>query len=456
MTQFTISGTGFGTNPAITITGNGISGCLSVTMTQPGGSCSIQSAGDTQIGATVTIPSNAGSTATIQVQSNGYGGSGFLQGTPGQPSQSLPYANVAIESIPAPVPQIMFLGSNVANTTVPVQVGQQIALTAVVPGLSGNLFVQSQGWTAPTGSVVGGFQASTASGCTLPLPMQSLPSDCPGMATTQDLNSASFTYYWVDSASNRTMTYSYTLNNGNSNSATVTFNVTGPQVKVTVLAGTAGVWTNAAGQTNLEFLGVVTPSEFNQPAGSASGIVFQAQQPGFVPYGSFEWIQIVQDKETVLTQSGSTTQYSTAPSGPLLDTGYPYPKVATSNQDLVGQSTPNDLAIDTPKSPLCGEWGEIARNFSATMYLMWTPPSASAIPVPLGSINWGWSEDAINTLNPNNTNIDGTQANGWVPQSCTSPAPPPPPSGHQLPFTQSNVFPAWTGLTLSPGYTCQH
>ena len=138
-TSFTISGAGFGTNPAITITGGNISGCSEVIIGTPTTSCSITSATDTNghatIQATVTVPANApNGTATIQVQSNGYGGSGFLQGTPGQPSQSLPYANVAIESIPAPVPQIMFLGSNVANTTVPVQVGQQIALTAVVPG----------------------------------------------------------------------------------------------------------------------------------------------------------------------------------------------------------------------------------------------------------------------------------------------------------------------------------
>ena len=284
--------------------------------------------------------------------------------------------------------------------------------------------------------------------------MQSLPSDCKNPPTTQDLNSASYTYYWVDSGSNRTMTYSYTLNNGNSNSATVTFNVTGPQPNVTVTAGTAGVWTNLAGQTKLYFLGVPTPSQFGLPTGSQSGIVFQADQPQSGPYGSFSWVQIVQDTVTVLTQNGSTTQYSSAPSGPLLDTAYPYPNPATSSQ---GAATPNDLEADTPNTPLCNSWGEAARNFSATMYLMWTPPATNSIPVPLTSINWGWAEDAINTLSPNNTNTNGTQASGWVPQSCTTPPPPPssPPNQYKVYFMAGTPYPTWTGLTQFPGYTCQ-
>ena len=85
----------------------------------------------------------------------------------------------------------IFNGTNVAGTVQQVVAGQQIALSAVVPGLSGNLFVQSQGWTSPSGSVTGGYctagncipllpagYAIPTGGCTIPLPLQTLPSDC--------------------------------------------------------------------------------------------------------------------------------------------------------------------------------------------------------------------------------------------------------------------------------------
>ena len=442
----TITGTGFGTNPSITIIGAGIN-CSGATMSTPQAGCSISAASDNStaasITASVTLAASAHGTATISVQSNGYNGSGFVQVNPGAPATS-PTATVQISSMAAPVPQIMFNGQNVAGTTAanPVQVvsGQQIALSAVVPGLSGDLFVQTQGWTFPQGSVVGGYNASTASGCTVPLPLQSLPSDCSGQSP-QSLTSANFTYYWVDTGNSRTMTYSYTLNNGNSNSATATFNVAGPtNPSVTVQAGYAGVWsTNSGASQVLGFAGLAAPPEIT--GGGSDGIILLAlQPPPSWPAGSYSWVQVLQyDKSTVLQPSGPYTGYSLAPIGPMLDNYYPYP----ARNRNVG----SDLAVDAPNIGLCTKWGEAARNFSAKMYLMWTPGvgagcsgTACTIPIPLGSIAWQWSADVINTLSPQNTASDGTQANGWVRQSCTAPSAP---NSYNPQFVQSNAYPTW-------------
>jgi hypothetical protein len=66
-TPFTITGSGFGTAPTLTVTGNGV-------ISYP-----ISSSTDNTINATVTVAANAPSgLATIQVCSTGYLGNGFM------------------------------------------------------------------------------------------------------------------------------------------------------------------------------------------------------------------------------------------------------------------------------------------------------------------------------------------------------------------------------------------
>jgi hypothetical protein len=54
---------------------------------------------------------------------------------------------------------------------------------------------------------------------------------------------------------------------------------------------------------------------------------------------------------------------------------------------------------------LANNYGENARYFSATMFAMWTPGADTrctdnqcAIPIPLGSLTWQFTGDAINSL----------------------------------------------------------
>lgn len=81
---------------------------------------------------------------------------------------------------------------------------------------------------------------------------------------------------------------------------------------------------------------------------------------------------------------------------PELDNFYPYPMPLGST----------DNTNDNPGDPLNPSWGELARSFSPTMYLLWTAnadnhcPSGNActIPIPLGSVSWHYFGDAIDTL----------------------------------------------------------
>jgi hypothetical protein len=107
------------------------------------------------------------------------------------------------------------------------------------------------------------------------------------------------------------------------------------------------------------------------------------------------------------------------------------------------------LYFDNSNDPI----GESAVKFSATMYLLWDPalpdgcnpadkvggnaatPSTctGSIPVPLGKIDWGFSANAINTLNPN---LPGTSnGTGWIMQPCAGPNP--------VTYSAATAHPTW-------------
>jgi hypothetical protein len=180
---------------------------------------SIISSSDTQIQANVSVAASAPSgTATIQVQSNGYTGNGFLSASPGQPSQAT--LNAVIQPIAPPPPQIMFYGMNVAQTTQSVYIGQQIALSVPTTNVSAGLTITSQSWTVPAiTAAIGNYTASTASGTVAPI----TPTYTPTASTASTV-----TFYWVAQGSSQQISYTWSFNNGTSISASVTFNVGGP------------------------------------------------------------------------------------------------------------------------------------------------------------------------------------------------------------------------------------
>jgi hypothetical protein len=148
-TSFTITGTGFGTNPTLDVSGTGVTGS------------SISSASDTEIQASVTISASASDgSATVTVTSKGHGGNGFLPAEPGQPNNTS--ANTSIQAIEVPQPKILLDGTDITGTTQTVAAGQRIALTTEVT-LPTGLSISSQSWGNPPGKTVGDITSYTYS-----------------------------------------------------------------------------------------------------------------------------------------------------------------------------------------------------------------------------------------------------------------------------------------------------
>jgi hypothetical protein len=129
-----------------------------------------------------------------------------------------------------------------------------------------------------------------------------------------------------------------------------------------------------------------------------------------------------------LVSNGMTTSAISAG----LDTLYPYPnEVMGRTSDSPGMAL-DDLGVTE---------GEASESFQATMYLMWdpsippagqpscqtakssfdnvtkaitfTPSTCSSVPVPVQSLQWGFSGTAIKTLDPNRLTSQGSYADTW-------------------------------------------
>ncbi len=233
------------------------------------------------------------------------------------------------------------------------------------------------------------------------------------------------------------------------------------------------VWLPQRGKgTRLELgFGEVIPPTLPSP-----GIVFtlSARPPGNNA-GSFQFVQAVtQTNHQVLTnpaQNGGV-QVARGNLGTGLDNWYPYPVTydPTTGQALsplqTGDYPSLNLALSTG-APIA----ESEYTFGASMYLMWDPalpgpeqtggchaasndptsgsppqpnpqPSTctGSIPVPLGYLTWGFTGDAINTLNtgaPGNSN--GT---GWLMVNCGGPNPATPAAQPQSAFLVGS-YPTW-------------
>lgn len=424
--QITIGGSGFGTSPTLTVVGTGVA------------LISLGTATDTYVTATISVGSNATGTATVNVQSNGYDGVGPC--TPAAPNGTCAASyGVPIQAIPAPTPEIQLYGQTIV-TTQSMVVGQLIALSATVnvpPGMA----IQSQYWSTPPGIAIGGYTNAAGSGPpdTSSGKIQTLPPN----------NQSSFNFYWADLGGNsRTITYTYTLSNGESNSATATFNVAAP-TSVSVTVKTTPITIVNPPQS---------PTNYGNPlledgGGMGPGMVFQASAS--FPAGNsgtYWWTQLVGNDSSEFLPSGAPPPISNLISGDAeLDGSYPYGGYCLGQTPCTVYKTyiTDDTAQDSPFVPLLNGYGEYARSFSAIMYLMWVPTadtrcngSTCTIPVPLGSVSWHFSADAINSLQTGQTQFSGNVYTFPVWQENAGP---------QQPgiFQQSATYPTWSG-TINP------
>src|SRR5712692_107879 len=278
---------------------------------------------------------------------------------------------MGVSPVLAPAPQIQLYGQTI-TTTQSMFVGQQIALSATVTPPSGTS-ISSQQWSTPEGTVVGGYTNATGSAPCL------LATSCPPPDTTGGKvlalpanTGSSFTFYWINSGNSRQITYTYTLNTGASNSATATFNVAGP-TSPSMSAQTSIVQIVAAGYNPL-FLGL-PGQQFGFYPNSPPGINFTASAT--LPsgnQGAYSFVQLI-SKDTIKriaappknSQTCKPNGFVTDPN-PELDNTYPYVSASSNSTN------------DSPGQALVSSGGEVARSFSPTMYVLWTPNADSRCP----------------------------------------------------------------------------
>jgi hypothetical protein len=170
--------------------------------------------------------------------------------------------------------------------------------------------------------------------------------------------------------------------------------------------------------------------------------------------GSYQWVQLLTGDQyvflpgaTAVTKPSAVTTCNAFSGAPELDVIYPYPNRTTN--------IAADTAIDSPSIQLGWlvngvwmPWYDATRAFSATMYLMWSPGTTNAIPVPLASMDWQFKSEAINTGNAqqNTTQfILGCQSQPPLNSACHV----------TVPSTDADKgFPVWTAPRPAQ-YSCQ-
>jgi hypothetical protein len=355
---------------------------------------------------------------------------------------------VSVVAIPAPVPQIMS-GSNpqgtsaicqngtIAQSPLNVYVGQKIAFTGCVPLSVADLAI-SESWspTPPTqGTAIASFVVTPVTVGAVTTYQESITDVSPTVCgTTQNCDFNSF--YWTQSGS-YTLSFTYILINGKQNSSTVTFNVSGP-------TGSNMIQTtmNTTGDVQIQLVGTTPPTpklilNGTSVNGVQVGIEFtnNATSPAGNT-GTYSWVQVLNSTQTHLLANAGLLSCPLAPQSGL-DNFYPYPPASPTTTN------------DSPNNVLTANLGELQRSFNANMYLMWKPTADPActdgasctIPVPLGSVNWGWSGDAINTLSTT-TGVNGTT---WK-LSCGTSA---------NAFQASSAYPRWNNTVINGNVTCQ-
>jgi len=302
-------------------------------------------------------------------------------------------------------PKILLGGSNgtdITNTTQSVATGQQIVLYGSYTLPSGFTFT-SQSWTIPgTGST----PPTAISNYTY---ASDFSNGGPVTLTSTQLSQRTVTFYFVAAANSQqvtfTLNYKDNLNNSQSTAVTATFNIAGPT--------SSGV-TAQLGQVAINSGPYL---QFGSTSGSNIGIQFTAsvtQPGGYSPV--FKWVNLVSNDTVVLTSANGTrtsslgTGFDVNPNG-----GYPsFPNITANTTN------------DNPKFQLLPACTEVKRTFDAQTYLMWNAnlTNPASIDVPLGSLTWGFSGDAVQ--NSGTWSLNGT------------------PTKYSVGFTSSSSYPTWT------------
>ncbi len=332
----TITGRGFGTNPSVSVS----SGYVTVG--------TVNNASDTSLQVNVSVSSNApDQSVTVQVQSNGYYGSGFVATNQGQSSTG---SNAAqLQAIPAPAPFfVMGTDSNgsLCTSGTPIQgtqtvvPGQQIGITACIP--QSGLSVLAEVWQMPgnmSSIAVGGFTVGTQSQSFPETLTQWTPTNCSAQSYC-DLTP----FYWLANAGQtQTLVFVYNAANGKSASALLNFSI--QQITGNLLL-----------QPNMKTdgTGVRVLLDNDIPKLSTTGIAVGQQEVGITfaanatppssgagANQSFTWVQVLTSVQRQYLISKGVNTVPTSPASGL-DITYPYTSASTSTTN------------DTPAANLLG------------------------------------------------------------------------------------------------------
>jgi IPT/TIG domain len=416
----TITGTNFGTNPT-----SSISAAPGVTYTPLGGGT------DTQTTASVIVAPNAPTTnpITVTVTSNGFGGgSGFFPGTPGGSASASATAQ-ADAVTPAPVIMMVNGVADLTNCTngtplpsgnneTDVFAGQQMLLCVVPPA---GFAIASATWSFDSSNdITGGFVNGAGA-------VGTQPSASAGGSEAADpiLTQSGIQFYFVNPGTTETASLHWTLNNGdlNGNSSSADFNIQGPtgnllpnafaqsnntgtslsnvQAAAAQLSMTNAPVHPAAGAVGVYF------TDNAQPVANSGQCPPSVGAPPAAGCGQLVWVQIL-TSVTQLQIVPPADNFMPKNATNQLDGSYPY---------FNGPGYAN-VTWDSPGRGLLHDWGEGAEPFNATMYVLWDPAlpagctpawtdtktspyvdhasTCTSIPIPLGSVQWGWSACAIN------------------------------------------------------------
>jgi hypothetical protein len=284
-------------------------------------------------------------------------------------------------------------------------------------------------WTVTGGTNIGGYTPTSTSYAT-------------GSVTKMPpLNTPNITFYSVNSPANVTTTYAYCVTGQTTcPQATATFSVIGPTGLNVFTCG--GVLQEPAGCSAQAALGTVSielnngQSKLAFGPGNTNGIIFTASASA-TPPGAFSFVQLINFANTTYHQSNGTPCLNNIGFGYDGGTGtYPYGNAITPP----GTSNAPTSTDDSPSDPLFSDDNEVTSSFSATMYVMWTPSGVPGpIPVPLGSVAWGYSGDAIQNT--------GTGVWSINPQTTSQ--------GNAGLFAPSNTYPTWGAVDLGGPPPCQ-
>ncbi len=321
-------------------------------------------------------------------------------------------------------PTIMLNGANVAGKTTSAAVGQEIMLTGQAPNAACVSATASQQWSLPSSTnAVGGYTATASppNAAVTPLPT--------------DITTTSYgPFYWISIAT-YTMTYQYTLTNGETSPvSTAKFKVGGPQgINLYTCGGNV-----VSGCTQTTALGkvVINTGPKIQFGGTATNVGIEFTASAKAPPGDFSYVQEITNDVTTRTLTNGTVQTCYAPEDPAvdvfpaLDNTYPYASGAKTN-DNPGTGLSNALTL-------------LSRAFSAQMFLLWTPKAAAGctggtsctIPVPLGSVNWSLNYAA---------KLTNAQQDTWEVTSG---------SGSANAFVASDTYPTWSSATMNGALVC--